>query len=702
MNAHDLRKRSLAKNLIFILLPVLILLVSWCQCSSSTAPSSSVHSNSKMFSDLRGSHRENYQHDNTVVGGSSTQQHQIKINNLTDFSNVPKHENSQKYIYNIHNSNEKRTQRMNEIRTSSSNDEKENHQMATNLFNYNNGHNKDIYNSKMIDRKDERPSSSVTASSSSSSSDFVTYGLLLRKLNVNDTQKRWSLQQRIKRTKHDLVRKTLHHYQQQQEENQQQPHSRVLPKTTNKYNNDSIRSSNYNNHRSNIFYNWINEHHHNNNNNTSNKHEIIAIEIRNASNHHHTSHNHHLRELSRKNTSKLIDASLAYMNSKRIFSDMVNESGAEQSPQKVERNRRESRSELKTTSNTAIGRLSPFSNSRINGLPFGNANSPRPRRFCSARDPTTLAFEAPTVFTGKVRSMSSDRRRNFSVTFEVKEIYKRQIGLKLPSLIRLKFTYKNSSECDIYRETFRSIGHVRDELEPGKLYILFVNQIDLGNFTILGQPFKRTRKNDKDVRTGVAEKYGQRAYIESLMANNATIREGKRLRIVCKVRGHPPPKVTWFKDDRSIAKNRSRYQFVHLRRRSELIIKSAFVNDSGLYECRAKNKLARQPIRKFTRIDVLPKTQEYTRNNNWNHSGSTCPVIGNAFCLNGGTCVFFKDVGEPACKCPDGFLGNRCETKNPTNIHSNSTLASLFLEDEQIAVNINHRSQKHHHHKKYP
>lgn len=50
----------------------------------------------------------------------------------------------------------------------------------------------------------------------------------------------------------------------------------------------------------------------------------------------------------------------------------------------------------------------------------------------------------------------------------------------------------------------------------------------------------------------------------------------------------------------------------NFRRRSELIIKEAFLNDSGQYECRAKNKLARQPIRKFTRIDVLPKAQEYT------------------------------------------------------------------------------------------
>lgn len=131
------------------------------------------------------------------------------------------------------------------------------------------------------------------------------------------------------------------------------------------------------------------------------------------------------------------------------------------------------------------------------------------RRFCSARDPTTLAFEAPTVFEGKVRSMSSDRRRNFSVTFEVKEVYKRQLGYKLPLLLRLQFSYRNNSECDIYKETMRSRGLVRDELEQGKVYILFVEQIDLGNYTILGQPIKKTKKVVNDVKIGVSEKYGE-------------------------------------------------------------------------------------------------------------------------------------------------------------------------------------------------
>lgn len=164
----------------------------------------------------------------------------------------------------------------------------------------------------------------------------------------------------------------------------------------------------------------------------------------------------------------------------------------------IGRNRRESRFDFGRTANN---RHHQFSATRT-----------RPRRFCSARDPSTLAFEAPTVFEGKLRSMSSDRRRNFSVTFEVKQIYKRQLGYKLPMLIRLQFSHRNYSECDIYRETFRSRGFVRDELEPGKLYLLFVNQIDLGNFTILGQPIKRTKKAVNDVINGVSAKYGEQFF----------------------------------------------------------------------------------------------------------------------------------------------------------------------------------------------
>lgn len=106
------------------------------------------------------------------------------------------------------------------------------------------------------------------------------------------------------------------------------------------------------------------------------------------------------------------------------------------------------------------------------------------------------------------------------------------------------------------------------------------------------------------------------------------------------------------------------------RRRSELIIRSAVRNDTGRYECRAKNKLASKPVSNFTRIEVLPKdyvpTSKSTNDEQdrplidskllteqpigWGYPGSNCPHEGgDLFCLNGGKCVFFMAVGEPAC-----------------------------------------------------
>lgn len=133
------------------------------------------------------------------------------------------------------------------------------------------------------------------------------------------------------------------------------------------------------------------------------------------------------------------------------------------------------------------------------------------RRYCSARDVTTLAFEAPTVFEGKVKSMSADRRHNFSVTFEVLATHKEQPQLVLPPLVRLQFEQRNSSgECDIYREHLRPRGFVR-ELEPGRVYLLFVEQQrgDIGNFSILGRPVRRTSKSLNETLTGVRASYGE-------------------------------------------------------------------------------------------------------------------------------------------------------------------------------------------------
>lgn len=169
------------------------------------------------------------------------------------------------------------------------------------------------------------------------------------------------------------------------------------------------------------------------------------------------------------------------------------------------RNRRDSRYHLQQQQQP----LTHVSSSSFHNGNSVNRNKQRRRRYCSARDPKTLAFEAPTVFEGKIKSMTTDRQANFSVTIEILKIYKQQANFTLPRQVRLQFAYKNTSECDIYREEFRHRGFVRDELEQGKIYFLFVKQISLGNFTILGQPIKKISRTAKDVEIGVSEKYGE-------------------------------------------------------------------------------------------------------------------------------------------------------------------------------------------------
>lgn len=131
----------------------------------------------------------------------------------------------------------------------------------------------------------------------------------------------------------------------------------------------------------------------------------------------------------------------------------------------------------------------------------------RLRRYCSARDPANLAFEAPVVFEGKVRSMSI---HNYSVTFQVLKVYRSQPGFpQLPSHMRIHFRQVKNVECDLYKESFRNPGHVRGKLDQGKVYFIFGKFSELNNFTLIGQPMRSTDKHQREVRNGLAENYGK-------------------------------------------------------------------------------------------------------------------------------------------------------------------------------------------------
>ncbi|EDV40307.1 vein, isoform A [Drosophila ananassae] len=288
-------------------------------------------------------------------------------------------------------------------------------------------------------------------------------------------------------------------------------------------------------------------------------------------------------------------------------------------------------------------------------------------RYCSARDPAQLAFAAPTVFEGVFKSMSADRRVNFSATMKVLKVYKQQRDLQLPQLVRLQFALRNTSgECDIYRERLLPRGLLRsgNDLQQASdiSYMMFVQQTNPGNFTILGQPVRVTNSVLEAVEMAVSPNYAQNASITSITSvpSNSTIKHGQELKIICKVTGQPPPKVTWFKDDRSINRKRNVYQFKHHKRRSELIVSSFnSSSDAGKYECRAKNKASKAIIKRRIMINAEPVIVRAEPPS----MGVPCENID--YCFHNGTCTFLPDLGEYFCNCANNFFGGRCENSMP-------------------------------------
>ncbi|XP_042206682.1 uncharacterized protein LOC121855676 [Homarus americanus] len=85
---------------------------------------------------------------------------------------------------------------------------------------------------------------------------------------------------------------------------------------------------------------------------------------------------------------------------------------------------------------------------------------------------------------------------------------------------------------------------------------------------------------------------------------------------------------------------------------SQLVMRSATEENDGIYKCVAKSVAgeaqAQARIRVVPPIDPHPFVDE-------------CPYAG--YCLNGGTCMMFRIVGELVCQCAEGYKGQRCQEK---------------------------------------
>ncbi|KAG7199705.1 hypothetical protein KM043_014292 [Ampulex compressa] len=161
----------------------------------------------------------------------------------------------------------------------------------------------------------------------------------------------------------------------------------------------------------------------------------------------------------------------------------------------------------------------------------------RGQNWCPDMDVGNRAYLAPTVFEGKARSMSSLRKpgSNYAVTFEVKQVYKSQPGfqpLQKNDSVRLQFRDKSapgkSTVCSHdgdqgkqqQQQRDNQSGVVRANIKRGKVYLVFVNRVGPRNFTILGEPVIRSKKNEQAVQAVVRPDYGVIEAKDNRIPNN--------------------------------------------------------------------------------------------------------------------------------------------------------------------------------------
>ncbi|XP_039293671.1 protein vein-like isoform X1 [Nilaparvata lugens] len=284
------------------------------------------------------------------------------------------------------------------------------------------------------------------------------------------------------------------------------------------------------------------------------------------------------------------------------------------------------------------------------------------------------AFLADTVFEGKARSRSPVRDKGtYAVTFVVQRVHKdssRPAGLRLRlrSQVRLHFKERTSASggdsspqdapcLQSYNFTMRPGELLRTNIKRGGKYLVFAKGVGPHNFSVLGEPVFRSRKNLKAVKEVLCDKCVRPAGVWGL--EDVKVKVGERLRLVCRCKGNPLPAIQWFKDGSRVnatINTRIKYK----KKRSLLVIPRVSLSDSGRYECKATDVIGNI----YTSSATVTITTDNTTTL-WPLNGAPCPI--ESYCLNGGTCTYYETVGEWVCQCAEGYKGPRCESKDVYN-----------------------------------
>ncbi|XP_051765649.1 pro-neuregulin-1, membrane-bound isoform isoform X12 [Ctenopharyngodon idella] len=182
------------------------------------------------------------------------------------------------------------------------------------------------------------------------------------------------------------------------------------------------------------------------------------------------------------------------------------------------------------------------------------------------------------------------------------------------------------------------------------------------------------KKKDKDSERSNKSDNSPQAEPKLKNLRSMTVEDGKKTVLKCEiVAGNPAPSIKWYKNGKELT-GKSKPQSIKIKKKkrgkiSELLIRKSTEADAGLYTCEAVNNLGKTNT---TASLIITKTATSTTPSAKTSSHMTpCSETEKEFCVNGGKCYTLEVTPgniRHLCRCPPGFTGNRCHTRDPVRV----------------------------------
>ncbi|XP_048028015.1 pro-neuregulin-1, membrane-bound isoform isoform X4 [Megalobrama amblycephala] len=280
-----------------------------------------------------------------------------------------------------------------------------------------------------------------------------------------------------------------------------------------------------------------------------------------------------------------------------------------------------------------------------------------------------LARRSGVVFEGKLQEEKRAERNWTEARGESPVNASRQVRVRVQQVWQLKAggLLKDSVVSLIWFEGGRCF-----QLNTGIRYMFFMEATnDTSVFTAVFPPVETKRTVRKDVSQVLCQDCAE-PKLKNLQS--VTVEDGKKTVLKCEiVAGNPAPSIKWYKNGKELT-GKSKPKSIKIKKKkqgkiSELLIRKSTEADAGLYTCEAVNNLGKT---NSTASLIITKTATSTTPSAKTSSHMTpCSETEREFCVNGGKCYTLEVTPgniRHLCRCPPGFTGNRCHTRDPVRV----------------------------------